>query len=125
MYRIAFLSLIVFCGGIIIPTQAHITRKFDRFDCLPKGVRLDDVVSYRTDKKPNVTVKAKLTEMKARCRGGKLIDAKNKEIRFFRVSCWGYQPPNYLEIKKQENAELEKLSAQYTVIVFGCNPRIK
>ena len=91
-------------------------------DCLPKDVQRDSVVSYGMNKRPNVTVEKKLAEMKARCRNSKLVDAHNKEIRFFRVSCWGNPPPDYQEIKQREHAELEKLKKSYTVIVMGCNP---
>jgi hypothetical protein len=125
MHRIAVLSLIVLFGGTMIPVQANETARFDCFDCLPEGIKLDDVVSYGTNKRLNVTVLAKLTEMKAHCADGKLLDENDKEIRFFRVSCWGYRPPDYLEIRRREKAKLEELKEHYTVIVFGCNPRIK
>ena len=96
-----------------------------KFDCLPKDVQPDEVVSYGMNKRPNVTVEKKLTEMKAHCLNGKLVDAKDKEIRFFRVSCWGNPPADYLETQQREHAELEKLKKRYTVIVMGCNPMIQ
>jgi hypothetical protein len=92
------------------------------FSCLPEGVRADEVVSYNVKGKSNLTVKQKLTELKARCRKGKLVDAKGREIRFFRTSCWGNPPEDYLEIQKRENEELAELKKHHTVIVFGCNP---
>jgi hypothetical protein len=95
-----------------------------KFDCLPKDVKPDEVVQYGRGRK-DVTVEDKLVEMKARCEHGKLVDAKGKEIRFFRTSCWGNPPPDYQEIRKQENDELEKLKKRYTVIVFGCDPMIQ
>ncbi len=95
-----------------------------KLDCLPKNVQLDEVVSYGRTADGNVTVEKKLREIKARCRHGKLVDKKKKEIRFFRGSCWGNPPPDYLEIEQREHAELQKLKKRYTVIVFGCNPRI-
>ena len=101
----------------------HSTRR-TRFDCLPKDVGLNDVVSYARTSKGNVTVEKKLIQMKAQCRQGKLVDAKRREIRFFRPSCWGNPPADYLEIQQRENAELQKLKATYTVIVFGCSPMI-
>jgi hypothetical protein len=60
--------------------------------------------------------------MNARCRKGKLLDRKGREIRFFHVSCWGNPPPDYLEIQQQEKAKLVKLKRRYTVIVLGCDP---
>jgi len=95
-----------------------------RFACLPKDVQLIDVVTYAKTTKGNVTVEKKLIQMKAQCRKGRLVDAKRREIRFFHPSCWGNPPADYLEIQQRENAELQKLKAAYTVIVFGCSPMI-
>ena len=89
---------------------------------MPKNVRLDEAVSYGRGGKENVTVGKKLLEMKARCRNGKLVDARNKEIRFFRISCWGNPPPDYREISRREHEELTKLKKRYTVIVMTCDP---
>ena len=94
------------------------------FSCLPEDVRADEVVSYGVKGKSTSTVKQKLIELKARCRKGKLVDAKGREIRFFRTSCWGNPPEDYLEIQKRENEELAELKKHHTVIVFGCNPLI-
>jgi hypothetical protein len=94
------------------------------FSCLPEDVRADEVVSYDDKGKPLLTVKKKLIELKARCRKGKLVDAKGREIRFFRISCWGNPPEDYLEIQKREGEELAELKKHYTVIEFGCDPMI-
>ena len=107
-------------GNWIIRRSVHAVTKFD---CLPKDVQKDEVVSYGRNGKQNVTVEKKLIELKARCRNGKLVDTKNKEIRFFRVSCWGNPPSDYLEIQKRESKELEKLKKRYTVILMTCDPR--
>ena len=96
-----------------------------KFACLPKDIQLDEPVSYSGKGNRKVTVEQKLAELKARCRHGKLVDARRREIRFFRPSCWGNPPPDYLEIKKRENEELAKLKKRYTVIAFGCNPMIQ
>jgi hypothetical protein len=96
----------------------------DATKCLPPDVRPDGVVSYGRTAKENVTVAKKLRELKARCHHGKLVDRNKREIRFFRVSCWGHPPPDYLEIKEKERAELEKLKKTYTVVVMSCDPRI-
>jgi len=93
--------------------------------CLPKDVRADEAVSYGNNGKSILTVEKKLSEMKAGCRRGKLVDAKGREIRFFRVSCWGNPPEDYQEIRQREDEELAKLKKRYTVIVFGCNPMIQ
>jgi hypothetical protein len=91
------------------------------FTCLPKDVQPSEVVSYRPNG-TSITVEKKLVEMKARCRGGKLVDAKRREIRFFHRSCWGNPPPDYLEIRQRQDKEVAQLKKRYTVIVFACNP---
>jgi hypothetical protein len=133
------LYIILLGGGVVLaeresrrqlavtPTPDH-AREGDEpapskdFSCLPKDVRADEVVSYDIKGKSNLTVEKKLIELKARCRKGKLVDAKGREIRFFRISCWGNPPQDYLEIQKRENEELAALRKLYTVIVFDCNP---
>jgi len=119
MYRIL---IFIWLFGISFgqPTISE-PRKYD--DCLPKDVRLDQVVSYARKPEENVTVAKKLMELKASCQKHRLVDSKNREIRFFRVHCWGNPPPNYLEIKEKEKAEFEELEKHYTVITIGCNPR--
>jgi len=96
-------------------------KKYD--DCLPQEVRLDQVVSYGRKPEENITVAKKLIELKARCNKQRLVDSNHREIRFFRASCWGNPPPNYLEIKEKEKAAFEKLTKEYTVITLSCNPR--
>jgi hypothetical protein len=88
-------------------------------------VHLNDVVTQGKTAKGTVTVEKTLIQMKAQCRNSKLIDAKRREIRFFRPSCWGNPPADYLEIQQRENAELQKLKRTYAVIVFGCNPMVQ
>ena len=105
-------------------TQSNSTQK-SRFECLPKDVHSDDVVSYSKRAKGNVTVEKTLVQMKAQCRKSKLTDAKRREIRFFRPSCWGNPPEGYLEIQQRENSELQKLKRTYAVIVFACDPMIQ
>jgi hypothetical protein len=105
----------------IAPAQPISSHK-SKFDCLPKDVQLNEVVSYRKGATKNVTVEKTLIQMKAQCRNRKLIDAKRRQIRFFRPSCWGNPPADYLEIQQRENSELQKLKRSYAVIVFGCDP---
>src|SRR6266536_222328 len=97
-------------------------RSAKQFGCLPKDVRADEEVGYKFKGRPAVTLQNKLTEMNARCRRGRLVDSKGREIRFFRLSCWGNPPDNYQEIRRREDADLANLKKRYTVIVFGCNP---
>ena len=141
--KLLFLGLCIFLiGGELRLAEGESTRKLavtttldkpredddsapsKNFSCLPKDVRADEVVSYDDEGKASLTVKKKLIELKARCRRGKLVDAKGREIRFFRISCWGNPPEDYLEIQKREGEELAELKKHYSVIVFGCDPMI-
>src|SRR2546425_2883207 len=107
------------------PSQRASALSIKQYSCLPKDVRADETVSYGFKGKPAITVQDKLVEMKARCRKGRLVDSKGREIRFFHLSCWGNPPENYQEIRRRETAELAKLKKRYTVIEFGCNPMIQ
>jgi hypothetical protein len=98
--------------------------------CLPEGTKLTDVVSA-TIARPGAgpasakktTVEQKLLELKARCKKGKLVDASDREIRFYRlVGCWGNPPADYQEILARQTEEIEKLKKKYTVIEMTCNP---
>jgi hypothetical protein len=130
--KLLFLGLCIFLigGEMGLATTLDKPRADDdsapskNFSCLPKDVRADEVVSYDVEGKSSLTVKKKLIELKARCRSGKLVDAKGREIRFFRISCWGNPPEDYLEIQKREGEELAELKKHYSVIEFGCNPTI-
>ncbi len=116
----------LFVNPSLVKSEAAKTDLLSQtFPCLPKDVRPDEVLSYGPKGTQSVTVEKKLIEMKARCRGGKLLDAKRREIRFFRISCWGNPPPDYLEIRQREGKELANLRKRYTVLVFGCNPMIQ
>jgi hypothetical protein len=96
--------------------------------CLPQDTALTDVVSappggLTPSKIRPVTVAAKLKEVGARCRKGKLVDLKGKEIRFYRLQgCWGNPPENYQEVLAEQAKELEALRKRYRVIEMTCNP---
>ncbi len=107
------------------PPQRAPASIIKQYSCLPKDVRADDTVSYGFKGRLAVTVENRLTEMKARCQKGRLVDSKGREIRFFHLSCWGNPPENYQEIRRRETAELARLKKRYTVIEFGCNPMIQ
>jgi hypothetical protein len=97
-------------------------QKTARLDCLPEDIRLEQVVSYG---KRNVTVEETLDAMKAWCENGKLLDQNKKEIRFFRVACFGNPPYNYDEIRQREQEEIARLQESFTVIVIECDPMIQ
>ena len=128
---IAFLfAAAVFSGAEIPanPAASFAARSDDgenKFACLPKDVRLDEIVRFDIrGGKNNLDVNHALLDIKARCHKGKLVDAKRREIRFFRPECWGNPPADYQEIRRKESADLANLKKRYTVIVFGCSPMI-
>lgn len=89
---------------------------------------MTDAVSYGVNtggKEKHITVEQKLSELKARCRRGKLVDGKGREIKFFRPACFGNPPADYQEIRDRESQELARLQKSYNVIIFECDPRIQ
>lgn len=98
--------------------------------CLPDGIKSNDIVSTQMvrsaagdDEVKKLTVERILIRLKAQCKKGKLVDAKGKEIYFFRLQgCWGNPPADYQEILKQQQEQLDKLKQRYTVIEMTCNP---
>lgn len=98
------------------------TQKAARFACLPEGIQLTQVVSYG---KRNVTVEETLDAMQATCANGKLVNQNKKEIRFFRIACFGNPPYNYDEIRQHEQEEISRLQENYAVIVIECDPMIQ
>jgi hypothetical protein len=102
------------------------SEKSAQFDCLPQGFELTDIVSYRHKLKgndENITIKDKLDELKARCKEGRLVDSKGREIKFFKPSCFGNPPADYDEIRQKEADHLNELLKKHTVIVLECDPR--
>ena len=90
--------------------------------CLTDTVKLDDIVTYGLKTRRNITVKDKLVELRAHCKNNKLVDGNNKEIRFYKMPCWGNPPADYEEIQRKEQNDLRKLQQRYTVVLMGCNP---
>lgn len=112
---------VFFCLSLLNTTPDHVRA------CLPDGIKATDIVSAQRTRSSGVvkrvTVEDKLTELKARCKKGKLVDTSGREIRFYRLTgCWGNPPADYQEILQRQTDELEKLRKRYTVIEMTCNP---
>lgn len=111
------------------PKTTNQSNNRRQYDCLPPDIKLDLVVSV-IRKTPSLKgevereiVKQRLNKLDARCKSGKLIDGKNKEIRFYKLrGCWGNPPVDYLEIMDKQRKELQELKKKYTVIEITCNP---
>ena len=96
--------------------------------CLPAGIKPDTVVSSErvmskgSTTTRTVTASQLLTKLRARCRKGKLIDVKGREIYFFRlIGCWGNPPEDYQELLERQRNELTRLKKKYTVIEITCS----
>ena len=99
------------------------TRNTD--PCTPPGIQTTDVVSSEAvkpgGKVVTVTVAQKLKALGARCRKGKLVDAKGTEIRFYQlIGCWGNPPDDYQQQLERQAKELAKLRKRYRVIEMTC-----
>ncbi|MGI9107172.1 MAG: hypothetical protein ACR2G4_13095 [Pyrinomonadaceae bacterium] len=93
---------------------------YTQLTCLPDDLKPNRGDLPGRDISQERTLKHRLIELKASCREDKLVDDKNREIRFFRLACWGNPPADYQEIQQRQTEELEKLKEQFTVIVIGC-----
>lgn len=92
--------------------------------CLPADVDAAEVISVEADRAAKkITVTTKLNQIGARCRGTRLVDAKGKQIHFYRLTgCWGNPPLDYEEILDNQQKELAQLRRRYRVIEITCNP---
>jgi len=95
---------------------------------LPEGIKPDTVVTSEQVRSTSnttirrVTVGEVLTRLRARCKHGKLVDGKSREIYFYRlVGCWGNPPADYQELLEKQKNELTRLKKKYTVIEISCN----
>jgi hypothetical protein len=121
-------------GGRVLQSQsaeqenpATETQSGSRFACLQEGFQLSDKISDGDAvslAKHSLTVEAYLAKVKAKCKRGKLFDAKGKEIRLFRPSCFGNRPDNYREIVQKETEELARLKKRYRVLTIACDRRL-
>ncbi|OLE51479.1 MAG: hypothetical protein AUG51_23590 [Acidobacteria bacterium 13_1_20CM_3_53_8] len=121
-------KLIILSLGLLLSIAFTVSAQTRAQSCLPNGMKLTDIVSYRTIKpgarrQGAITVEQKLAELRARCKRGKLVDARGREIYFYRLQgCWGNPPSDYQEILQRQDQEIRRLKKRYTVIEMTCNP---
>lgn len=122
------MSLLIFVGAVLLSTLPSTASNTD--GCLPADIFPTDVVSvqavpsgpHRAEIK-TITVAKKLKELRARCRKRKLVDARGREIRFYRLlGCWGNPPDDYREQLERQSKELASLRKRYRVIEVQCIP---
>ena len=97
------------------------------YSCLPGNVKPADIVSAertggQDPKLVTISVEQTLRQLRARCVRGKLVDAKGKEIRFYRVQCFGAPTAYAMETTRRQRVELEALRKRYTVVEMTCSP---
>lgn len=114
------INLLISCALVSAQTadQDAISRQFP---CVKDNVYADELVAGGNT---TTNVKDKLKQLKARCRKGMLVDARRREIRFFRSECWGNPPADYLEIQQEQRLELARLKKKYTVIEIACAAKL-
>ena len=93
--------------------------------CLPRDVKPTEIVAPDPDQHARApkrkTVRDRLTELKARCRNGKLTDSRGREIQFVHlIGCWGNPPADYEEQIEAQRAKVRELQKKYTVIQIPC-----
>ena len=123
------LKYLLLSGITLACVGASVNAKARSWNCLPDDIKETDVVSTvpvrsggrREFRK--TTVAQKLTELKARCRRGKLVDSAGTQIRFYKLKgCWGYPSEEHNEILEKQRQELLGLKKRYRVIEMTCNP---
>lgn len=119
--RFALFCLLLMLGGFgSVQAQARWQS------CLPNEVKAGEVLSRPIEPHGRpirpVTVQDKLNGLGARCRRGRLVDSRGKEIRFYTLAgCWGNPPADYLEIMEKERQELARLKRRYRIVEIQCN----
>jgi hypothetical protein len=121
----AILNLSLLASFLFCPVPAGAVG--DLGGCMPSAIDLNSVIvveDYKaTRNKPvsQTTIKQRLSQLKARCKRGKLVDGKGKQIYFYSlIGCWGNPPADYLERLQHQAQEIQRLKKRYTVIQIPC-----
>ena len=116
------------CALLIVAGASVAAQAKSRWQaCLPADVDAAEVLGAEPSSAgghaKKITVTSKLNQIGARCRAKRLVDAKGKQIHFYRLTgCWGNPPENYQEILENQQQELARLRRRYRVIEISCNP---
>ncbi len=116
------------CTLVLIASASVAAQGKSRWQgCLPADVDAAEVIGVEPSSKGSaakkITVTTKLNQIGARCRAGRLVDAKGRPIQFYRLTgCWGNPPENYQEILDNQQKELAQLRRRHRVIEITCNP---
>lgn len=116
------------CSVLLIAGASVAAQGKSRWQgCLPADVDAAEVISVTPSSAGSaakkITVTMKLNQIGARCRAKRLVDARGKQIHFYRLTgCWGNPPENYQEILDNQQKELAQLRRRYRVVEITCNP---
>ncbi len=124
------LRILLLIAATLVCLEVGVSAKERSWNCLPNDIKATDVVSTQVVRAAaggreirKTTVARKLTEIKARCSNGKLIDSSRTEIRFFKLTgCWGTRSDDDREVLDRQARELADLKKRYRVIEMTCNP---
>ena len=112
-------------------TMSDQTPENGKIERLPDGIEPETKVRKDTKNEKGevvsteiLTVEQRLKELGAKYKDGKLIDDKNKEIRFFEPLCRGISEgfEEDKKARKEKEKEFAELEKNYTVIVLYCDP---
>ena len=111
--------------AVFLVSSSSIPFARNRFPCLPNGMKLSRAVECDTTAQPGreITLEETLVKMGARCKKGKLVDAKGKEIRFYTVQGFGAPTAYAMETMRRQRIEIEALKRKYTVIEIPSRDR--
>lgn len=120
-------SAFAFTFTVLLSTVAFAQN----YTCMPAHMTVDRVAdavavssSSGVESIHTVTIGQKLKKLKAKCRRGKLVDFRNRQVRFYELQgCWGNPPVDHQEILEQQTREIADLRKKYSVIEITCNPR--
>ena len=118
--------LLMSAVALMFLTPATSARVDRLMSCLPEGVKLQSEIVEEADasmsaKTKPKTLEAKLLELKARCKNGRLMTRNGKEIRIVQlIGCWGNPPEDYEEQIDRQRREIEQLRKKYIVIEIPC-----
>jgi hypothetical protein len=99
--------------------------------CLPADIDLDRAVVVEQPKaskegsETRTTVRMRLSQLRARCKNGKLLSSTGRQIRFVALlGCWGNPPENYQEMLTEQAKEIERLKKKYVLIQIPCGGNV-
>src|SRR6476469_5156504 len=121
----SILTLVIVVSFFCCVAPASSRDGFSR--CLPADIDLTRAVVVEQPKvskeksETRMTVRTRLSQLRARCKNGKLLSSTGRQIRFIALlGCWGNPPENYQEMLAEQAKEIERLKKEYILIQIPC-----